>query len=79
MRDRSARPSLEPGRYRHFKGGEYEVLDVLPDWSEGREDDWMVRYRTSLGEVGLRRYEEFVGAIYRDGKSQPRFEKIDDN
>lgn len=73
MGDSAPRPSLALGMYNHFKGGEYEVLEVLPDWSEGREGKWMVRYRTSLGEIGVRGYEEFVGTVERDGRTLQRF------
>jgi hypothetical protein len=32
-----ARSSLAPGRYRHFKGGEYEVLGIARDSESMRE------------------------------------------
>ena len=38
------------GRYRHFKGNEYELLDFARH-SETRE--WMVVYRALYGEGGL--------------------------
>lgn len=74
-------PALVPeeivkGRYRHFKGGEYEVIDFAKD-SETAEK--MVVYRALYGEHDLwvRPYEMFREIIERDGKKMRRFEKID--
>ena len=63
---------LRPGRYRHFKGGEYEVLGVARH-SEGLED--MVVYRPLYNDTGLwvRPLSMFMEHVERDGKIQPRF------
>ena len=63
---------LRPGRYRHFKGGEYEVLGVARH-SEGLED--MVVYRPLYNDTGLwvRPLSMFTETVERDGKTQPRF------
>ena len=64
------------GRYRHFKGNEYEVIDFAKD-SETTEK--MVIYRALYGnhELWVRPYEMFREIIERDGKKMRRFEKID--
>ena len=64
------------GRYRHFKGGEYEVIGIAKD-SETLED--MVVYRALYGEHGLwvRSKNNFEEIIERDGKTMRRFTKID--
>ena len=64
------------GRYRHFKGGEYEVVGFAKD-SETTEK--MVIYRALYGdrELWVRPYEMFREIIERDGKKLRRFEKID--
>ena len=41
---------IRPGRYRHFKGGEYEVLGVA---SHSETQEPMVVYRALYGERGL--------------------------
>ncbi|MCI5800853.1 MAG: DUF1653 domain-containing protein [Oscillospiraceae bacterium] len=67
---------IEPGRYRHFKGGEYEVIGTALH-SETLEP--MVVYRALYGEHGLwvRPAAMWNETIERDGKRLRRFEKID--
>ena len=68
---------MELGRYRHFKGNEYEVLHIARH-SETLEE--MVVYRALYGERGVwvRPKAMFCEEITRDGKTFKRFEKIDD-
>lgn len=63
---------LRPGRYRHFKGGEYELLFVATH-SETREP--MVVYRALYGEGGVwvRPAAMWQEQVDRDGYSGPRF------
>jgi len=65
-------PDLEPGRYRHFKGGEYEVIGLVRN-SETLQP--MVLYRALYGEGGLwvRPYDMFCAQVEVDGTLQPRF------
>ena len=66
-----------PGRYRHFKGNEYELL-YLAKHSETRED--MVVYRALYGERGVwvRPAAMWSEMIERDGKRVRRFAYIGD-
>jgi hypothetical protein len=68
--------NLKPGRYRHFKGQEYQVIDIATD-SESL--DQMVVYRALYGEGGLwvRPLAMFCETIEHDGISMPRFQPID--
>jgi len=68
---------MELGKYRHFKGNEYEVLFVAKH-SETMED--MVVYRALYGEGGVwvRPAYMWDETITRDGKTFKRFEKVDD-
>ncbi len=70
-------PLIQPGRYRHFKGGEYEVIDIA---RHSETEEWMVVYRPLYGERGLwvRPLEMFVDLKLVDGRQQPRFERIGD-
>ena len=66
---------IRPGRYRHFKGNEYEVLCVATH-SETREK--MVVYRALYGERGIwvRPASMWNETVERDGKTFRRFEYI---
>lgn len=66
-----------PGRYRHFKGNEYEVI-TLATHSETLEP--MVVYRALYGkhEVWVRPACMWNETVIRDGKAYPRFTYIGD-
>lgn len=63
---------IKPGKYRHFKGNEYEVL-YLAKHSETLEP--MVVYRALYGEGGIwvRPAAMWTEHVERDGYSGPRF------
>ena len=63
------------GKYRHFKGNEYEVIG-LAKHSETEEE--FVVYRALYGERGLwvRPKEMFLEEIERDGRVISRFKYI---
>ena len=67
--------SIKPGRYRHFKGKEYEVLGVARH-SETEEE--LVVYRALYGDFGLwvRPVSMWNEAVERDGKTFRRFPYI---
>ena len=66
-----------PGRYRHFKGNEYEVIGTARH-SETLEP--MVVYRALYGEGGLwvRPAAMWNETVERDGQTFPRFTRIDE-
>jgi len=72
MSDLPALPLLRPGRYRHFKGGEYEVIAVARH-SETHEP--LVVYRPLYGEGGwwVRAHAMFVEEVVVAGVRRPRF------
>ena len=65
-------PALATGRYRHYKGLDYEVMGVARH-SETLEA--LVVYRPLYNDSGLwvRPYEMFTGSVVIDGVEQPRF------
>ena len=65
-----------PGKYRHFKGNEYEVL-YMAKHSETMED--MVVYRALYGEGGIwvRPAAMWNETVTREGKTFPRFTRIE--
>ena len=69
---------MEPiklGRYRHFKGKEYEVLGVA---RHSETDEELVVYRALYGDFGLwvRPVSMWNEAVERDGKTFRRFTYI---
>ena len=66
---------IRPGRYRHFKGKEYEVL-YLARHSETEEE--MVVYRALYGDCGVwvRPASMWNEIVERDGKRYRRFTYI---
>ena len=68
-------PSFPLGRYRHYKGGEYEVIGVVRH-SETLEP--MVLYRALYGEAGLwvRPFAMFVEQVEHNGERRARFALI---
>lgn len=67
--------SIKPGRYRHFKGKEYEVLGVAHH-SETEEE--LIVYRALYGDFGLwvRPVSMWNETVERDGKTFCRFTYI---
>lgn len=74
---RQKEEAIRPGRYRHFKGNEYEVLYVAKH-SETREP--MVVYRAMYGERGVwvRPASMRNETVERDGMTYRRFTYIGD-
>ena len=72
MTDLPPLPEAMPGRYRHYKGGEYELVGVVRH-SETLEP--LVLYRPLYNDSGLwvRPYAMFFGEVEHDGRRQPRF------
>lgn len=68
---------IKPGKYRHFKGREYEVL-YLAHHSETQEE--MVVYRALYGDFGIwvRPASMWLETVEREGKTYQRFTKIED-
>lgn len=68
-------PSIAPGRYRHYKGGEYEVLSTARH-SETLEV--VVVYRPLYNDSGwwVRPHDMFTGTLIVDGVERPRFERL---
>lgn len=66
-----------PGRYRHFKGNEYEVLYTAKH-SETLEE--YVVYRALYGECGVwvRPAYMWNEEVERDGRTFRRFERVEE-
>ena len=68
---------IKPGKYRHFKGNEYELLYVARH-SETMEE--MVVYRALYAEHGLwvRPASMWEEVVDRDGYHGPRFQYVEE-
>lgn len=68
-------PPIQLGRYRHHKGGEYEVLGVVRH-SESLEP--MVLYRPLHNRSGawVRPFSMFLEPVEHEGRFQPRFSLV---
>ena len=71
-------PMIQSGRYRHYKGKEYQVIGVAKH-SETEED--LVVYQALYGACGLwvRPAKMFTEKIEMEGKLVFRFEWIEDD
>jgi hypothetical protein len=67
--------SLKTGKYRHYKGNEYQVIGVA---KHSEDESELVVYQPLYGERGLwvRPLEMFIETVQVNGKNQPRFEFI---
>ena len=67
---------IELGKYRHFKGNEYEVI-ALAKHSETEEE--MVVYKALYGSQGIwvRPVSMWTEVITREGQTFQRFQKIE--
>ena len=63
---------IRPGRYRHFKGKEYQVVGLV---RHSETEEWLVLYRPLYGDGGLwvRPAAMWMEQVERDGRVQPRF------
>lgn len=68
---------IRPGRYRHFKGNEYQVLGTATHSETG---ETMVVYRALYGEGGLwvRPAAMWQEQVDRDGYAGPRFVPVEE-
>lgn len=67
---------VRPGRYRHYKGHEYEVLGVA---RHSETDEEYVVYRALYGDRGLwiRPTAMFEAMVVLEGRHVPRFEPLE--
>ncbi|MGD9725119.1 MAG: DUF1653 domain-containing protein [Nitrospiraceae bacterium] len=64
---------IKPGRYRHYKGGEYEVLG-LAKHSETEEEFVVYRQLYGAGGWWIRPADMFAKEVIIDGQVLPRFQ-----
>ena len=65
------------GKYRHFKGNEYEAIAIAKN-SETLEDTVVYRALYGEGDLWVRPLAMWTETVEKDGKRVPRFEYIGD-
>jgi len=75
MTDR--KQTISPGRYRHYKGKDYEVIDLA---RHSETEEWMVVYRCLYGDHSLwvRPLSMFRDSVELAGEQVPRFSRLPD-
>jgi len=66
---------MKLGKYKHFKGKEYEVLGIAKD-SDTLEKMVVYKALYGKGQLWIRSFKEFFGKIEINGKKMKRFEYI---
>ncbi len=66
---------IKTGKYKHYKGGEYEVLGVA---KHSETNELLVVYRALYGkfELYVRPYDMFREELIVDGKKVARFKYL---
>ena len=76
MSDLPPLPEPRLGRYRHYKGGEYELVGVVRH-SETLEVMALYRPLSNASGLWVRPYAMFFDEIDHQGQRQPRFAFVD--
>jgi Uncharacterized protein conserved in bacteria len=66
---------IKPGRYRHYKGKEYEVIGIAKH-SESLEEFVVYRALYGDGQLWIRPREMFLQEITVEGRKKLRFEYL---
>lgn len=69
---------IRPGRYRHFKGREYEVIGIA---RHSEDESPLVVYRALYNDFGLwvRPADMWNETVVREGKTYTRFVRVEKN
>lgn len=67
--------NIRPGRYRHYKGNEYQVIGIA---RHSETEEQMVVYRQLYGgrSLWVRPLAMFLEEVLVDGRQVPRFEWV---
>lgn len=71
-------PPFTPGRYRHYKGWDYEAVGVV---CHTETLEWYVLYKPlyphdGMPDMWVRPYDMFMGTVEVDGTQMKRFTRL---
>ncbi|MBW8191412.1 DUF1653 domain-containing protein [Neiella marina] len=69
------KPTFKAGKYQHYKGNEYLLIDVV---RHSETDEYLVLYKPLYGEgeLWVRPFNMFFESVNVAGKLQPRFKYL---
>lgn len=67
---------IKPGRYRHYKGNDYQVIDIV---CHSETQELLVLYKPLYGEgkLWVRPLDMFIELVTLQGEQIQRFQYID--
>ncbi len=68
---------IKPGRYRHYKGKDYDVIGVARH-SESEEEYVVYRQLYGTGELWIRPMGMFLESVSVEGATVPRFRRLEE-
>jgi hypothetical protein len=68
---------IKPGRYRHYKGQDYEVIGVARH-SENEEEYVVYRQLYGAGGLWIRPMGMFLESVSVEGAPVPRFRRLEE-
>ena len=68
---------IKPGRYRHYKGQDYEVIGVARH-SENEEEYVVYRQLYGTGGLWIRPMGMFLESVSVEGTPVPRFRRLEE-
>ncbi len=75
MTQKEKKPEIKKGRYRHYKGAEYQVIDVA---RHSETEEWLVVYETRYSDkpatTWVRPAAMFTESVEINGETVARFQ-----
>ena len=68
---------IPTGLYRHYKNKNYRVVDIAKDKDLNDIVIYEALYENDISKLWVQPVERFLGKVYCEGESVPRFTKID--
>jgi len=70
MEKETNKNSIKKGHWKHYKGGNYIVIDTIIDTTR---EEYVVLYRNYEGMMFIRTIADFLSIVEKDGIEEKRF------